>query len=295
MKLGIVVLNYQNYMQTITCVEYLEKASKDAMILVVDNASTNDSFERIKERFSENNNVQVIANSENVGYARGNNKGIRHLLGKFPEMEYFCIMNPDVEIYDEDFFDKTTDVLERNQNIAVISGFMISNGVFDSSLAGWMLPSRYDVIFRGPLCKQSRTSLRMIDSRGLIIVEAVSGSCFLIRRSVLEQIGLLNENTFMYNEENILGNKLKELGYQVAVLPQCVFYHNHIQSKKREWAFRNKYKFCKRWYESRRHLLNECFDGKGVFLLEIMYYGHVLYFFLIECLGFVCRKLEKSL
>jgi GT2 family glycosyltransferase len=79
-KLGIVILNYLNYKDTIECVHsILKQTYTDYQIVIVDNNSANESYKILSSRFKNHSNIHLIQNNTNIGFARGNNTGISYL------------------------------------------------------------------------------------------------------------------------------------------------------------------------------------------------------------------------
>lgn len=93
-SIGVVVLNFINYQQTIECVNSILSQTIDARIVVVDNGSKNESAVVLSEAFEDEPNVSFIALEENLGYARGNNVGIYSLLKD--KINYIVVCNSDI-------------------------------------------------------------------------------------------------------------------------------------------------------------------------------------------------------
>lgn len=98
-KVGCVVLNYKNYMETISCVDSLLKQKDvDVEIAIVDNGSGNESVEVLRERFKKNSNCYIIESGENLGFAKGNNLGISFL--KKRGVKFIWVTNSDTVFTD---------------------------------------------------------------------------------------------------------------------------------------------------------------------------------------------------
>lgn len=92
---GVVVLNYKNYIETIDCVcSLLKQENVEIKIVIVDNGSGNESVEYITKAFSNEKNVQIVTNKMNLGYAKGNNIGIKLLLNE--RIRFILVSNSDV-------------------------------------------------------------------------------------------------------------------------------------------------------------------------------------------------------
>ena len=90
-KVGVVVLNFINYEETIQCVEsIIIQKNVDLDIVVVDNGSPNESYKNLVLKYSENELVNILKNNSNLGYARGNNVGINFLRSR--GVSIYCSM-----------------------------------------------------------------------------------------------------------------------------------------------------------------------------------------------------------
>ena len=95
LKVGVVVLNFKKYEETELCVNsLLEQKKIEVSIVIVDNGSGNESINYLKQKFDENFRVHIIGLEDNVGYAKGNNVGIKYLRKR--GYEYICIVNSDI-------------------------------------------------------------------------------------------------------------------------------------------------------------------------------------------------------
>ena len=118
-KVLYLILNFKTYSDTIRVTnELLQTDRKDFKILIVDNASPNESFEEISKTFADNEYVDVILSPENGGYAKGNNFGLRYARKYSPE--FVCIMNNDVH-FSWDIIDSLCSIYGKLEKPAIIS------------------------------------------------------------------------------------------------------------------------------------------------------------------------------
>ena len=85
-----------------------------------------------------------------------------------------------------------------------------------------------------------------LDSKDVVDVDCLAGSFFIIRNKVFEEIGFFDEKTFLYFEEDIIGKKISEKGYKVAVLNNCKFQHMEAVSVKRSMNYLKKYRLLQK-------------------------------------------------
>jgi len=122
-KVGIVVLNYLNYEDTIECVESLLDLNYDNYnIVVVDNGSDNNSFEILKNEFKESDNIYVLNTGENLGYAKGNNQGIDYCRNNL-NAEHVMVINNDTIAEDKNLLN----VLLEHKDDGIVLGPKIIN------------------------------------------------------------------------------------------------------------------------------------------------------------------------
>lgn len=232
--ISIVVLNYCSFNATQDLVSQLVDIEDNIRIIIVDNNSPDNSYNLLIDKFGSYSNIDILQNQHNTGYAAGNNVGIRYALETL-NSPYIAIMNPDVEIT-EGFLRNMIKYLEADRNIAAITGVMLDpHRSLNVATIAWKIPSTLDNIF---LCsgllnrlynpiKYEKFSNPSPLNPGIYYVDALPGSCFVIRSSILKEIGLLDEGTFLYCEERILAKKIKDLGQTNAISLKDSFIHNH--------------------------------------------------------------------
>lgn len=237
MKLGVVILNYKSYDVTLDCLAKMEKLELVDDIVVVDNNSPNESYQKMQAE-QPRHRWKLLQSGENRGYSAGNNIGILYLM-EHTDDDIIGIVNPDVS-FDDDFLRQIRDIFASNNEYAVLTGVQRRKDGSVSNRAFWPEPTRWTTI-RSNLWllnkianRQTEYNMRFVrdtlaQARGqnLIEVPVVEGCCFFIRRRVLEQIGLLDERIFLFFEEDILAYKVHQEGWKLGVLPQTSFLHDH--------------------------------------------------------------------
>lgn len=267
-RYGIVVLNYQKYEMTEKCVSSLLDYGLKARILVVDNASTNDSFKYLQSAFKNVDNVEIIENSDNAGYAKGNNYGFKYLFDKYNDLEFCCVMNPDVGIRYKGIFDNLMSKLELDNRYAMATGLMVTNGVFKYNSCFWSIPKGVEIATGHCVLHKNRNNSIKCDENGVAVVEVIPGSFFMIKRTVYEQLGGFDEGTFLYNEENILAIQLRKMGYVSILSVNDMYDHNHPKGDRKSLAW----KLCSRKIgnASRRYLCEKYYSKAYLPLLELV-------------------------
>lgn len=281
-KVGIIILNYNDYIMTEENIDKLIELKFEDNIVIVDNNSTNNSFECLSEKYKNYNNIYVIKNLENHGYASGNNFGVKFIIKNLNFIKYICIMNPDVKICYKEIFSNLINKIENRSDIALIGAMMIFNNTLDSKNACWKLPDKKSIItgysnFLLRFTSCSRTEELIIDKVDLSIVKdyVVQGCFFIIKKEVFEEIGLFDESTFLYNEENILAIKLRNRGYAECISINDYYLHNHKKSANKR-NLKDKINTNYFNFQSRKHLCKTYYDKRLVLLLYIVYFLNVL-------------------
>lgn len=273
--LGIVILNYENFILTEQAIEsILHLELEKIKILVVDNDSKNDSFNILKKKYIGNNFVEVIKSSTNGGYAKGNNLGIKYLLKKYSNIKNIGIMNPDVKILNKSSIIESIKILDKYEKIASISPVMILNNNIDFSKIAWKIPQKFDDIFSTfsivlNFYKSSAYKNYCIEKNNdsiFTFVEVLPGSFFIIKSKIFEEIDFFDENTFLYCEERILGKKLKNYGFKQAILLSEYYYHNHIHKPK---SLKFELKHLEFLFEARKHF-NKNYNEKYGRIVSIL-------------------------
>ena len=206
----IIVLNYNGYRDTIECIESLKYISyNNYRIIIVDNYSTDGSEKVLKEKFCD---CIFLQTGRNLGYAGGNNIAIEYALVN--NAEYICILNNDV-IVTVDFLSELVEYSEQNQDVAMV-GPMICEYADDRIIqsTGAMVD-----LYRGkiPLINCGKTEEYITEK--IVKCDFVGGACILVRKSVVDQIGLIPENYFLFFEEAEWCLKAKKIGY--AIICNC--------------------------------------------------------------------------
>ncbi|MBG9367201.1 glycosyltransferase family 2 protein [Streptococcus sp. NLN64] len=271
--LALVVLNYNNFDDTIKCVDQLNSFDDSFRIIVVDNYSTNESVQVLRKSFAEYANVDIILSEKNGGYSYGNNLGIKYAINKY-KSKYIGILNPDVIIPSVVVFDELLETLEKNPNIAMVGGSVIENELFSPYKSGWNIPTSKEVVLDRLLVLSNRrdpTYLMMNEKYAK--VDCIVGCFFIIKTDIFEKIGLFDESVFLYNEENILGIKLKKLGYESVIVANQFYYHNHDFSNDKNKSLSSKIAALKVRFKSRKYLITTYYSKMLVpflFLVELI-------------------------
>jgi len=211
-KVVIIVLNWNGWRDTIECLESLQRITyPNYRIIVVDNGSTDDSVQRIKEKFPY---LTLIETGRNLGYAGGNNIGVKHALEN--GAKYILIVNNDTEVVDPEFVNQMVDVMKSDSTLGILGPKVLNfkGQIQDTILCIPTLSNCLRESFRLRFgAKKSR------DYRAAQLVDAVSGVCWFIRSDIINVVGLLDEDYFMYAEELDYCYRVKKAGWEIMYYP----------------------------------------------------------------------------
>ncbi len=220
LDLSIIIVNYNTKDLLKASLNSIKQNTHniDYEIIVIDNHSKDNSVTMIEEQFPD---VKLVKNSYNAGYSKANNQGIQIAKGK-----YILLLNSDTEVK-ESALNKAVQFMEERTDVG-ICGFKLLNEDGSIQLSCRSFPTfstalfnRYSIITRlFPNNKYSKEYLLLDwDHNEIREVDWVSGACMLIRRNVIEEIGILEEKFFMYSEDVDLCYRAKERGWKIVYYP----------------------------------------------------------------------------
>ncbi|MGH9850400.1 MAG: glycosyltransferase family 2 protein, partial [Blastocatellia bacterium] len=210
----VIVLNYRMLSQTTECLKSLLQLSyRNYRIVVVDNGSGDGIESAVKSQFPA---VTVIQTGANLGYTGGNNAGIEYALGN--GADYVLVVNPDTVTFNPKFVDEMVDYLESHPEVGIAGPRVFLREIGNVQNTVLFAPGLWRSVtnwFRFRIDPQS------LEFSGGEVVEAevINGVCLLIRAGCLRQVGLFDENVFMYIEDADMDYRARQQGWQVKYLP----------------------------------------------------------------------------
>lgn len=233
-RLTVIIVNYNVEYFLAQCLHSVRKAAQLAPIetIVVDNNSSDGSVEMTKRLFPE---VQVIANKDNKGFSSANNQAIR-----ISKADYVLLLNPDT-LVEEDTFKKCIDFMDQHPNAGGLGVKMVDGkGQFlAESKRGLPTPmvAFYKIFGLSALFPKSKTfgqyHLGHLDKNETHKIDILAGAFMMMRNSVLDQVGLLDEDFFMYGEDIDLSWRIRLGGYDNYYFPETRIIHYKGESTKK--------------------------------------------------------------
>jgi len=233
-QLSVIIVNYnvRYFLEQAVWAARLAADKLSHEIWVVDNNSSDDSVAMIKERFPE---VQLLINTDNPGFSKANNQAIRRASGK-----YVLLLNPDT-IVGEDTFQACFQFMEAHPKAGVLGVRMLdgSGQFLPESKRGFPKPfvAFCKAFGLSRLFPQSRLfnryHLGFLSEKETHQVDVLAGAFMWMRKSALEEVGLLDEAFFMYGEDIDLSYRFVKAGYQNYYLPETSILHYKGESTKK--------------------------------------------------------------
>lgn len=257
-----VVLHYMTIEMTVDCVNHLLKLSNNSNIVIVDNCSPNNSGEQLRCLYSNNSRIHVLINSENGGFAKGNNIGYTYAK-QVLKSHYIVVSNNDVIINQTDFESVMSSFMEQNE-VDVCGPDIITpddihqnplceTTISTSALRKTIFFNRLKLLlFSIPVFLKLYIKFRMkhkvvigsLNKPGDITDCVLHGSFIVFNREYItnEDYAFLPE-TYMYGEEFILYDYLKYKGYKTAICSAAQILHLGGKATAHQWGDINKIKF----------------------------------------------------
>lgn len=225
------VLNYNDADTVLGLVDEICGYRSLHKVVIVDNASTDDSWGKLS--VLQSSKVEVIRAEKNGGYGAGNNIGVRYCVEE-DGADYVLIANPDVK-FSETCVRALAGILKRHLELAV-SAALMEDKTFGEMKNGWKLHGFWGELFAmGPICRRVFQKFlkypeKYFEGKKAVYVDAVHGSMLMVDGKKFLEVGGYDEEIFLYQEEAVLASRLKEQGYRTVLLLNQTYRHEHSVS-----------------------------------------------------------------
>ena len=224
-KVAILILNWNGLEDTLACLNSLSSIDyPNYEIILIDNASTDGSLQVIPEEYP---NVKLLALSENLGFVGGNNKGMMWAK-EHSDAAYYLLLNNDTVVA-PDFLTKLVDAIRKDEEVGVVGSLTL---YFDLPDTIWSAGGEIDhqswqtrMIMIGEKAKD-------IEDDAVHQVDFVTGCCLLIRRSLVDEIGVLDERFFAYYEDVEWCYRVSHAGKSICLVPKSIVWHKVSPEKR---------------------------------------------------------------
>ena len=226
MKLSVIIVNYNVKEELTFCLSSVQQALQgiEGECFVVDNHSADGSCDIVKTLFPW---VTLIENDDNLGFARANNIAIKNAVG-----EYILLLNPDT-VVEQDSFAKMIAFMDEHADCGGLGVKMLDaqgkflpeskRGIPTPWVAFCKLFGLYKLFPKSEKC--NRYYLSNIPQDSVAQVEILAGACMLLRKSVLDEVGLLDETYFLYGEDVDISYRILQAGYKNYYFPETSIIH----------------------------------------------------------------------
>lgn len=211
-KVSIIILNWNGEQYLEECLSSVyAQIYPNFEVLFVDNHSTDGSIEFVRKNYPD---VEIIALDKNYGFAKGNNIGIKYALQKYSP-DYILLLNNDIKIVHEDCFKKLVEAAENDDKIGILGCKLIYPDGTIQHLGSKVTSSGIYVL----------RDLNQVQSEPYEVYD-VMGAIFLIKKSVIDKIGLLDEDfSPFFGEETDYCVRAKKSGYLIKIVPTVEVVH----------------------------------------------------------------------
>ncbi|NOK85844.1 MAG: glycosyltransferase family 2 protein [Chloroflexi bacterium AL-W] len=251
--LGIVIVNWNTQHLLRKCLDTVFASTGDFSfrVVVVDNASTDDSAAMVRQHFPQ---AELIVSEVNGGFSHGNNLGLRHLgyhgagdvAADAPR--YALLLNPDTEVPPNSFYDMIN-MMDSHPEVGMAGPkLLLEDGTIDKAcrrsfptpkIAFYHFSGLAKLFPKSP--RFARYNMTHVDENQQLEVDSVVGAYMQLRREVIEAIGLLDETFFMYGEDLDWAYRTKQAGWKVMYYPEVIVWHikraASRKSKKAQFEF----------------------------------------------------------
>ncbi|NWJ51533.1 MAG: glycosyltransferase family 2 protein [Bacteroidetes bacterium] len=266
MKLSVIIVSYNVKYYLEQCLSSLLRALEgiESEVFVVDNHSDDDSVKMVSSRFP---SVYLIANNENLGFSKASNQAI-----KLSHGEYILILNPDTLI-EEDALHKAISFMDKQSDAGGLGVKMINGqGKFlPESKRG--LPTPW-----AAFCKMSNLSklfphsrifnqyqLGFLPENEINKVDVLAGAFMMLKKTILDTIGYLDEDFFMYGEDIDLSYRITQAGFSNYYFPSSRIIHYKGESTRK-----NSFNYIKMFYGSMLIFARKHFASGNKLLLWLL-------------------------
>jgi len=287
MKLSVIIVNYNVRYFLEQALLSVQRASDgiELEVFVVDNNSRDDSVAMVREKFPE---VQLIENQDNPGFAKANNQAIRIAKG-----EYILLLNPDT-VVEEDTFQKCISFMDTHPDAGGLGVRMIdgsgkflpeSKRGFPSPWVSFCKTFGLSKIFpKSPVF--NRYHLGYLPQFETHEVDVLAGAFMMLRKSVLDEIGLLDESFFMYGEDIDLSYRIVLAGYKNYYLPETSIIHYKGESTRK-----GSLNYVRVFYKAMIIFAKKHFTGKGAWMFVLMLQFAIYFRAFLTLLNNIINKL----
>ncbi len=266
MKLSVVLVNWNTAELLGQCLDSLfsQDLSAPFEVIVVDNASTDGSVDMVRRQFPR---VDLVVAAENLGFTKANNLALEKASG-----EYVLLLNPDTVMPDRHTLAAWLRFMDEHPQASASGCRLIfpdgSHQVGDAGFRPTLASVASYALFLSKIVPGVKTLyLNYSGFRGPMEVDWICGADFLVRRSILPEVGMMDESIFLYADDVEWGCRMRASGHRIFYLPGLSIVH--LQGATRAAPVNGGLSFA--WLENMRSLYGRYNSGKGLVLFDILF------------------------
>ena len=217
-KVSIIILNWNGLEDTVECLKSLKRITySNCEIIVIDNGSVGNDVQVLKEKFEDD--ICLIRNERNYGFAEGNNIGIKKVL-KESSPDYILLLNNDTLVAPQ-FLDELVEVAEQDKSIGIVSPRVYS---YQSTNRLQFTTAKVD-LWTGRLIQYGLGKIDSGQYDNTKDTDYCHGACLLIRREAIKRVGLLDADYFSYYEDVDYCLRARRAGFRLVYCPKAKIWH----------------------------------------------------------------------
>ena len=219
----IAILHYKTIEKTKKCINSILGTSSKYHILVIDNNSGDGTLEDLMDTYKDNENLEFLSIEENIGFARANNKALEVLRKK--GVKYAILSNNDI-VFKQNSIEGMVNVLESDKNIAIAAP-RVRDPQNDIQNTTASIRKSVLTILIGRLNVFANRSKRSASYRYPAKIKQFHGCCFACNLERMKEMDDFDSHTFLYYEEAILEEKVRNHHFKIFYVPQSEVIHEH--------------------------------------------------------------------
>lgn len=237
----IVILNYLNYIDTEECVNSIVNMNYDVKgVVIVDNHSNNESIHKLTRKYKDNEDIHIIRNKKNLGFAKGNNVGI-HYAREYLSASHVLVVNNDTVFIDPGYIDKLLE--EDKQGVGVIgSAIQLGNNKVQALCKMYTGVKDVIISYMGFICLKFNAKMlyEVIGSlhNNKNMTNMLHGSAIMFTDEYFYYYNGFYPHTFLFHEEELLYLQMMRFNLKQVYVKDAVIYHKEDQSSM--MSFENK-------------------------------------------------------
>jgi len=278
LSIAVILVNWKKYNLTSKCIDSLNKSNyKNFKIILVDNEYSEKSLIDLRNKHKE---LMVFKEKNNLGFAGGNNIGIRYALEN--DYDYIMLLNNDTEVK-ENFILPLVERIEKDHFLGAVQPLILN---FSNKSIIWNAGGKLNK-FLG--LTSTRLNNNKLNSSIVFddYTDWISGCCILIKSEILTKVGLLDEKFFNYYEDVDWSLRMKNLGYDLGFVKESIIYHHGSSSSKNKKTKEGVISSKIHYFNIRNHILllkkhKNLFNFFGIVFFQIIKTTSYIFYFLIK-------------